>query len=76
MRGGVLGNENIDVGGYRIAQSFEIDLKIPDSTLGEKSNRWAEMRAVCKHEWKPSSAARPGERKPDRGRGDGNTDVC
>lgn len=49
MRGGVLGNENIDVGGYRIAQSFEIDLKIPDSTLGEKSNRWAEMRAVYKH---------------------------
>lgn len=76
MRGGVLGNESTDVGGCRIAQSFEINHKIPDATLGEKSNRWAEMRAVRKHGWKPNSAARPGERKPDRGRGDRNTDVC
>lgn len=42
----------------------------------KKSIWWAEMRAVRKHRWKSNSAARPGERKPDRGRGDGNTDVC
>lgn len=64
------------MGGYHIAQSFEIDHKIPDSTLREKSIWWAKMRAVRKHRWKSNSAARPGERKPDRGRGDGNTDVC
>lgn len=52
MRGGVLGNENIDVGGYHVAQSFEIHHKILDITLREKSNWWAGMRVVCKHRWK------------------------
>lgn len=49
MRGGDLGNESIDVGGYHIARSFEINHKTPDSILGEKSNWWAELRAVRKH---------------------------
>lgn len=65
MRGGDLGNESIDVGGYHIARSFEIDHKIPDSILGEKSNWWAELRAVHKHRRKSNRAARPGDRKPE-----------
>lgn len=75
MRGGDLGNESIDVGGYHIARSFEIDHKIPDSILGEKSNWWAELRAVRKHRRKSNRAARPGETKPDGGRGDGKAEL-
>jgi hypothetical protein len=52
MRGGVLGNENIAVGGYHITQSFEIHHKILDTTLREKSNWWAEMRAMSKPRWR------------------------
>ena len=36
MRGGVVGNENIEVGGYYITQSFETDRKILDTVLGRK----------------------------------------
>lgn len=36
MRGGVIGNENIYVGGYYIIQSFEIDFKILGIVLGKK----------------------------------------
>lgn len=43
MSGGVIGNENIDVGGYHITQGFETDHKIVDTILGEKKkvNWWA-----------------------------------
>lgn len=44
MRGGVVGNENIDVGGDHITQSFEPDHKTLDTALGRKSNWWAGMR--------------------------------
>lgn len=52
MRGGVVGNENIEVGGYPITQSFETDRKILDTVLGKHCNSWAGMRAVSEHKWK------------------------
>lgn len=49
MRGGVIGNENTDVGGYHIRLSFETEHKILDTILGVKSIWWAGMRAVSGH---------------------------
>lgn len=63
MRGGVVGNENIYVGGYRITQSFEPHHKISDTVLGGKSNWWAGMRTVSKYRWKLKTAAKSRKEK-------------
>lgn len=52
MRGSVIGNENIEVEGYPITQSFETDHKILDTVLGKHSNSWAGMRVVSEQKWK------------------------
>lgn len=49
MRGGVIGNENTDVGGYHIRLRCETEHKILDTILGVKSIWWAGMRAVSRH---------------------------
>lgn len=57
MRGGVVGNENRDVGGDCITRSFEPNHKILDALLGGKSNWWAGERTVSKHRWKLKTVA-------------------
>lgn len=66
MREGVIGNENIDVGGYHIPQSFETDCKILYTVLGVKSNRWVGMRAVNETDVKRKRLQDQERRKYDR----------
>lgn len=63
MRGGVVGNENMDVGGDRITRSFERDHKILDAVLGGKSSWWAGVRTLSKHRWRLKMVAKSRKEK-------------